>query len=228
MKALKTGMMALALAAFTSSAAYGGIWTEAVDAPAGIPARQDTLGVGSLDQIDGHLDDDTDHVDTYSIIITDFQAFSASTVGGTTIDTRLFLSDENGNMLLGNDDAPAAVGGTLRSYISDPSTYPAVVDPSANGIALQNETKYLLSITYYDNSPLDAAGGDVINVGADFDALHGPIGGAFNSWENPGTFSGVDADYSIFLTGATYCAVPEPGTAALLAIGVVGLIRRRR
>ncbi len=237
--------MAAVLAMF-STPAMAQMWTEVGDAPEGVPGRQDTLGVGPLTSIVGQINRGVgDHTDTYSIIVTDVQQFYATTksfFGGTATtatggvaDTRLWLWDELGNPLIANDDVNDASLGTtdnLRSFISDPSTFTAntgeVVAPTATGISLVAGQKYLLSISLFSNDPDDAGGVDIFSLGSDFDALHGPntAAGPFAGWENGA--STTVADYTIALRGATFCAVPEPASLALISIGAIALLRRRR
>jgi hypothetical protein len=51
-------------------------------------------------------------VDVYAIYISDPDAFSATTIGGTTLDTALWLFDEDGKGVVYNDDNPDATTGT--------------------------------------------------------------------------------------------------------------------
>jgi hypothetical protein len=219
-------------------------WVESGDAPDGVPGHQSTVGLGPLTFISGVLNrPGGDHVDTYCITVSNVAQFyattkiffggSATNQGGLNEDTRLWLWDLNGNVLLGNDDVNTAALGTdtLASFLSDPSTFAAftlgeLVNPSAAGVALVAGQQYLLSISEFSNDPDDAAGVDQVSLGADFDALHGKnvASGAFHHWENL-----ADADiitYNIALQGAEFCVVPAPGVLALL--GVAGLAGRRR
>lgn len=220
------------------------VWNEVGDAPDGVPAHQITMGSGALTTINGRINrPGGDHVDTYCFMITSQTSFFATTLnfygGGATNqtganeDTRLWLWTPNGQVLLGNDDVNALGGNTLGSLISDPTTFGAysggeVVNGTAAGVVL-NPGMYLLSISEFSNDPVDAAGTPIVDLGSDFDALHGanPQAGPFASWENA-----TDADditYSIVLDGAAYCApVPEPATCAALGLGLAALVARRR
>lgn len=230
--------------AFASSASAQ-TWAEILDAPDGVPGSQRTDGLGNLSSITGVLNrPGGDHVDTYSIIITDVALFyattkifygaSALTQTNTNADTRLWLWSETGAPLLGNDDINSAALGadTFASLISAPASFPGLtggelVNASAAGIVLVAGQKYLLSISEFSNDPDNAAGTDIFNLGLDFDALHGPnpAAGAFHHWEN-----GADTTiitYNIRLQGAAFC--PAPGAVSLLAGSLlVGLGRRRR
>ncbi len=237
---------ALAGAALVCGSALGAGWFEVGDAPDGVPGRQDTIGFGPLTFISGVVNrPGGDHVDTYSIVVTNpalflattkiFYGGSATNQGGSNEDTRLWLWDTNGNVLLGNDDINTAALGadTLASLLSDPSTFAAfsmgeLVNASAAGVALVAGQKYLLSISEFSNDPDDAAGVDQALLGSDFDALHGKnlASGAFHHWENL-----ADADiitYNIALQGAEFCIVPAPGVLALLGVAGLGGRRRRR
>jgi len=79
-------------------------WVESGDAgDGGIAEAQLTHGAGPLLEIVGDLADSVD-VDLYCIRVTDEAAFSASTVGGASFDTALFLFDIAGNPVAFNDD----------------------------------------------------------------------------------------------------------------------------
>lgn len=233
-----------ALAVMMTGTSFGQTWAEVGDAPEGVPFRQDTFGVGPLNQITGAINrGQGDHTDTYSIIITDPMAFLASTKNsfggsavsstGSNLDTRLWLWTNSGQVVLGNDDVNSTSLGTdtLASLISDPTTFPTlsggeVVDPTAANVSLVAGQKYLLSISLFSNDPDDAGGVDVVNLGADFDALHGPnpAAGPFAAWEN-GT-STTMGTYTIALRGATYC-VPEPSSLGLIGLGLSMLLASR-
>ncbi|MCA9245060.1 MAG: PEP-CTERM sorting domain-containing protein [Phycisphaerales bacterium] len=232
----------IALTGVLSAPAMADSWVEVDDAPDGVPAAQHTDGTGPLTSILGRLNRGAgDHVDTYSIIITDPAEFfattkidlggSATTSTGGNADTRLWLWTEQGAPVLANDDINAFGSDTLASLISDPSTFPTlsggeVVAPTAAQVSL-TPGKYLISISLFSNDPDDGVGEEVFNLGADFDALHGPdpAAGPFAAWENPA--STTIASYTIALRGATFC-VPEPASASLLAIGLAALGLRRR
>lgn len=232
--------------AFASTAALAQVWTELGDAPEGVPAHQETMGVGALTLIEGGISRGTgDHTDTYCITITDPGTFFASTkisMGGYALtatggfgDTRMWLWNMNGGLLLANDDHAGGTDG-LKSTITDPSTFVATtgafgtagtVAATATPISL-TPGQYLLSISYFPNDPDDAVGVDQATIGSPFTALHGknPASGAFDHWENA---AGTTAwTYGIALRGASYCVVPEPATIVALGIGALGLLVARR
>jgi hypothetical protein len=225
---------------FAVSSVQGQTWVEAGDAgDAPIGSSQLTVGVGALTSITGGMDwvNQGDHVDAFQIKIVDVAAFFASTdpfSGGSFIDnggnednSRLFLFDLAGNLVFANDNAPAAVGGSLESYISDPSTYPGALfnDP---GVVVEGND-YILAVTYFINNLVAPGPTPYVDFSADSDALHGinPAAGDYTDWTNIG-----DPDdswtYEIALGGTAYAVIPGPTSLGLLAVGLLASCRRRR
>lgn len=192
------------------SSSFAQVWVEVGDAPELIPGQL-TLGSGPLTTIRGSFDATT-NADLYCITITSPSTFSASTVGGTTLDTQLFLFNSSGMGVTFNDDDPA--GGTLQSVIT--------------GVFVTSPGTYFLGISRYDYDA-NSAGGEIwldTPYGVER-APDGPgAGGPLSSWAGTGTTAG---DYSIALTGAGYHApVPEPATMLALGMGAAALLRRRK
>ncbi|MBA3725710.1 MAG: PPC domain-containing protein [Armatimonadetes bacterium] len=159
----------------------------------GVLPGQDTIGnSGSLDAIQGALE--TDGIDVYRISISDEAAFSATTVGGSGLDTQLFLFDENGNGVTHNDDDP--VGGSRQSRIT--STF--VTQP---GI-------YFIAITHYNRDPKTAAD-ELIWLNSPANTERSPDGpgapGPLSFWTLEPTPAGP---YTIALTGADVGTQGEP------------------
>lgn len=180
---------------------------DAGDLPA---SAQVVSGSGALGSIIGEIAEDND-VDMYQIFITGGGIFSATTVGGSSIDTRLFLFDENGLGVYANDNYSGTSQSTLPS------------GPTTSGI-------YYLAIATYDNTPNAENGFLIFPLMAGSNVV-GPsgVGGSspIGSWTNDGYNSGT---YTIALTGAEFVpdaptSIPEPSTLILLASGLIGFIR---
>jgi len=126
-------------------------------------------------------------VDMYVICITDPAAFVASTVGGTTIDTQLWLFNCDGTGVVFNDDSTG-----LQSTI-DNST--GCIPGAGN---------YLLAISRYNRDAVDASGNLIWNntpfAGvrcADGPGAANPIAG----WTGTTTAGGI---YTIQVQGAYF------------------------
>jgi hypothetical protein len=76
-----------------------------------LPETAQSTGSDPITKIRGTIGGAND-VDVYAIYISDPDAFSATTIGGTTLDTALWLFDENGKGVVYNDDNPDATTGT--------------------------------------------------------------------------------------------------------------------
>ncbi|MBL8878678.1 MAG: PEP-CTERM sorting domain-containing protein [Phycisphaerales bacterium] len=193
-----------------SAAAAAQTWDETTNGggDAGdLPATaQVTTGAGPLSTITGSIT--SEHADMYKILICDEGRFSATTVGGASWDTELFLFDANGAGVTFSDDSASTTQSTLTSNF--------VV---ANGV-------YFLAVSRYDRDPVNAAGAEIW-ADTPFATERAPDGpGAGNpipaGWNSTATTAG---NYSIALTGA--CFVPEPTSAILLALGSLAFARRR-
>lgn len=231
---MKTLLVAsLATAGLLTAGASAQSWTEIGDAGDIISGVQNTVGTGPLTTISGATST-SDTVDAYCITITnpaDFYATAASVIdplASVTWDTRLWLFDSSGNVLLGNDDT---FSDGLQSTLSDPGTFTGLtgggVNPTASGISL-TAGDYILVISGYNYDALDASGSAIITLSGLFSELHGPNAGTgpLASWG--GTLFG-SGSYTLALNGATYCQVPAPGALALLGlVGLAGTRRRRR
>jgi hypothetical protein len=174
--------------------ASGQTWNEDGDAAALLPG-QTTVGTGPLTQIVGTLTTGSD-ADLFAIYINDEANFSASTVGGTSIDSALYLFDENGNGIAMSEDA-----GGVQSTIT--STF-----VTANGV-------YYLAMSAYDYDPLNSGGLEIWND-APWNLERAPDGpGAPGPLAGWGGSAGGSGNYIIFLTGATFKEQgPPPPTGA--------------
>ena len=187
-------------------------WNEVGDAPALLPG-QAVVGPPKTDVewIHGSFLG-PDDVDLYQIFIHRPDRFNASTVDFATADTQLFLFDINGNGVTHNDDN-VFPGRGLTSRITGQFV-------PAPGI-------YYLAITQYNNDPLNPAN-DLIWNNTPFRSERQPDGpgapGPLSSW----TVSNIGgtSSYSIELSGAHF--VPAPGAMALLGLGGLFAMRRRR
>ncbi|MEW6250775.1 MAG: DVUA0089 family protein [Planctomycetota bacterium] len=196
---------ALVLVLAMSAVAMAQVWVEQGDAPDLLPG-QACVGAGPLTAITGvHTPND---VDLYQIAITNPAGFSASTVGGTTMDSIMALFDSAGNGVIYNDDEP--YGTSLQSTLDN-----------SGGWITSAGTYYLAVWQYsgYPNSPT----GRIWNA-SPYNVIRPPDGpgapGPLTGWTYAGT---TQADYRIALAGVSY--VPEPAALALLGLGL--LLRRR-
>ena len=111
----KRGFALGAILAFTLSlSAHAQVYSESGDAGATL-ATAATPGEGILQAIIGNLSSDTD-ADLFRIFVNDPSSFFATTVGGTTLDTSLFLLNWNGSPAYLNDDDPGGL--SLQSTLS--------------------------------------------------------------------------------------------------------------
>jgi hypothetical protein len=176
----------LTIGALTLSASAQ-IWYEQGDA-GDLPETAQSTGSGILSQIQGSLD--VNDVDMYAIYITDPAAFSASTVGGATWDTQLFLFDANGVGVVAEDDT---VG--LQSTIDN--TAGCITAPGL----------YYLAITRYNKDPLGCNDGGLWSTN-DNNCPNGPERSSrVNSWTSS---TGTAGSYTIFLTGVAGATAGDP------------------
>ncbi len=156
--------------------------------------------------------------DFFYITITNPATFSATTVGGGSLDTMLYLFTANGSPVYLNDDDPggASVGSTL---------------PAMNGFGPMAMGTYIIGISLSGAEPINAGNQNLFDDAVFSTDIRGPRPGALGpvTGIRSGTFAGMGA-YTIFLTGAATSAIPEPGTVALLAFSGLGvfLAARRR
>jgi len=210
-------VLSLGLPLALGPAAVAQVWTEAGDAGR-LPATAQVIaaGTGALTTINGNINNPAepggagDDKDMYMIRIDNPSAFSASTVGGSTLDTQLFLFKLDGRGVVFNDDDP--VSSTTQSRITN-----AFVTTAGC---------YLLAITRYDRDPL--AGGQELWLDTPFNTERVPDGPAatspLDSWST--TASALTGAYVITLTGCSYVPVNGleiyPGVTSFTSRGNVG------
>ena len=193
-------------------------YVELGDAGASLGSAQSTGAISGagLTGISGTILGGSDG-DFFYITINNPAAFSATTVGGSTLDTLLYLFTLSGNPILLNDDAPGGSGVQ--------STLPAGMFSSlAAGT-------YILGISLSGAEPINS-GNQTLFADALFSTdVRGPRAGALGPVTGvlPATFAET-GPYIISLTGAQTSAVPEPTTLTLVAgfgVGTLLLLRRR-
>ena len=184
----------LALTALTATA-LAQVWSEQGDA-GDLPETAQSTGNGALAQIQGNLS--ADDVDMYAIYITDPANFSASTVGGATFDTQLWLFDSDGKGVVFNDDA---VGTTVPQ---------SRIDNSSGCLTDRPPGIYYLAISRYDRDATGCERG-LIWLSTPFRAVRCPDGAERASrvagWSGS---TGAGGAYTIFLTGAEGATAGDP------------------
>lgn len=208
---------------------HAATFTEISDA-GNLPATaQITAGAGFLTEIDGKLSPaDGDGQDMYLIHIDGGGTFSATTVGGASFDTELFLFDANGKGVYANDDASGDFAPSmLRAYTS--------LTPITPG-------DYYLAITQCCSAPVSNDGQIFTIAGPNHRALSGPTGaggalpvtgyaGGFVQTPGGGAYQiFLTGAYASIVTGAQVSAVPEPNVFALMlaGLGMMTLLARSR
>ena len=169
-------------------------------------------GVGAVTSISGIAT--SGDVDLYRIFICDPASFNASTVGGSTLDTQLFLFNADGTGVVMNDDDAT---GTAQSAITNELT--SSLAPGA----------YYLAISVYNIDPRDAANtlifpnsAAVACNGGVFRCQMAPTSATavLDNWTTGATSNG---NYTITLAGVSGepCALPC-GTADFDGDGDIG------
>jgi MYXO-CTERM domain-containing protein len=194
----------------TASADF--IWTEVGDAGSTLATAQHTVGLGAMTAISGSFVGASD-ADLYRFTLSTPATFSATTVGGTGIDTQLFLFNVDGFGIAANDDTGPPLQSTLPAGNALYATLPAGT--------------YILGVSTYDTDPTNGAG--ELFPDAPFTSIFGPTGpgGAFPMAGFAGGGSGAAA-YTLTVTAAG-ASTPAPAAfwMALAGAGALGALRRR-
>ncbi|MGH2763762.1 MAG: DVUA0089 family protein [Thermoleophilaceae bacterium] len=180
-----TALAALALLGGSPAATAA---TEQGDAGDLLATAQDLSREG-VERIDGSFAGGAD-VDMYRLCLPGGGTFSASTIGGATGDTQLFLFDEGGRGVYANDDANR----TRQSVL-----------PAGHSLTPQAAGGYFLAVGPYNQDPESSLG----PIFPDLASLVGPTGSGGGEpvagWSGRSAGSGA---YSIFLSGAE-CTPPD-------------------
>jgi hypothetical protein len=161
-----------------------------------LPATAQDLSGETVTRIDGEIAS-TEDIDMYRVCVSGDGSFSASTVGGTSLDTQLFLFDASGRGVYANDDVQLGVG---QSRL-----------PDQHPLTPRTPGDYLLAIGPYNLDPRSSGGptGSIFPV--DDPGVVGPSGDGGDEpivvWGGRASESETGA-YSIFLTG-TECPPPD-------------------
>jgi hypothetical protein len=151
-----------------------------------VPGTAQDLTNEPVQAIAGTLATDDDS-DLFHICLTGGRAFSATTVGGTGVDTQLFLFDASGFGIYAHDGDDTTKQSTL---------------PAGNALTPEAPGEYILGISSYDRDPQSASGPIFNNVafltGANGRGAADPV----ESWAGLPRGSGA---YTISLTGARSC-----------------------
>jgi hypothetical protein len=175
-----TALAFLALLLFAPAAPAAGEIADAGDLPA---SAQDLSG-GGVERIEGTFQDGFD-VDMYRLCLPGGGTFSATTVGGTAVDTQLFLFDSSGLGVYGNDD----VGGLRQSTL-----------PAGHARTPQAAGPYYLAVTPFNRDPSSALGPIFPATGAVLEPSGSGASEPVSVWF--GRAGGVGS-YSVGVTGAT-------------------------
>ncbi len=198
--------------AMTTNSAQAAYYIEGTggtgDAGELLGTSQNTTGVGAFQGIIGRLALNPAHVDLYRIYATG-GAFSASTNGGATFDTQLFLFDALGMGVIGNDDIS---GSNVQSSFSTTLT----------------AGFYYIGISAYNNDPLSSGGAIFTD---NFPGVNTPTGPgaafALSGWIGGSAGTGRGGEYTINIEGASFGdsvhPTPAPAGVVLFGLGFAGL-----
>jgi hypothetical protein len=160
-----------------------------------LPETAQSTGSGPLNAIRGTIGAAND-VDIYAIYISDPSTFSATTVGGTTLDTALWLFDENGKGVVFNEDD--ADGTSFQSRIDNRSN--CITQPGL----------YYLAISLFGRRAAGCNDGQIWQT-TPYRSVRCPDGAEPTSrlagWSGSTSSTGT---YRIFLTGVSGATAGDP------------------
>ncbi len=223
MKLTQTFIALAGTLALATASLQGQTYTEIGDAGQTLAGAQGTglVNGNPLTSIFGTLSSPTD-ADLFLIRIMTPTMFSASTVGGSTLDTALFLLNSSGMAIYTNDDAS---GASVQSTLPAGTAFTMTLAPGT----------YYLGISLSGNEPINSNGQLLFAayIGGDSTSVRGAAAGI-----NPNTHSNFNGTpffnemgaYRIDLTSALTAVVPEPTTIGLCVMGaaVLGATLRKR
>jgi hypothetical protein len=185
-------MLALALApgAFAAS--------EVGDAGS-LRSTANDMGSAPMMEIQGSFYDSAD-TDLYRLCLSDGASFSASTLGGTTVDTQMFLFDSQGYGVYANDDAAGSRGSLLPAHHR--------FSPRAGG-------EFFLGISVFNRDPQSSLGDIFLNsfnrtIYPDSIIDANGFGASQPLIDWAGRASGPAGAYRILLTGTAACDTTAP------------------
>lgn len=204
--------------AFANVSLQAQTYTETGDAGQTLATAQNTgLTVGATTvSIFGTISSAMD-ADLFRITITTPMSFTATTVGGSTLDTALFLFNSSGMAIYTNDDAS---GSSIQSTLPGGSSFTMSLAPGT----------YFIGISLSGNEPVNSSGQLLFAAftGGNSSSVRGPAAGV-----NPNTLADFNGLTSFAESGAyriNLTAVPEPTTVAFLlaGAGTIGFVVRKR
>jgi hypothetical protein len=184
---IPTALAILSLLALAPAATAADEDGDAGDLPA---TAQDLTGAG-VDTIDGSVADATD-IDMYRMCVDGGGSFSASSVGGSAVDTQLFLFDSSGRGVYANDDQ---MDGVVQSHL-----------PAGHALTPQAPGEYYLAVGAYNLDP-QGAGESIFGPGTGVVGPTGPGGSEpVSGWSGR---PGGPGPYTLTLTGSQCTAPPD-------------------
>jgi hypothetical protein len=190
---IPTALAILSLLALAPVAAAADEDGDAGDLPA---TAQDLAGAG-VETINGTIAEGTD-IDMYRLCVDGGGSFSASSVGGTSVDTQLFLFDSSGRGVYANDDQMEDV---VQSLL-----------PAGHALTPRAPGEYYLAVGAYNLDPL-GADDPIFGPGTGVVGPTGLGGGQpVSGWDGR---LGRPGPYTLTLTGAQ-CAPPPDTTPPIV------------